>query len=73
MSDIANALPHTADSGKALLTAWRNFVSRLHESRLRNECRRRPLRGTDAEIRRQAARDVPAYMCRDLGLDPDVL
>jgi len=73
MTDIADGRHHTPDPSNALLALWHNLLNRRHQVLSRKGCRRKPLHGTDAEIRRQAARDVPAYLCRDLGLDPDVL
>ena len=73
MTDIVSGFHRRQDPATALLAACRFFLNYSRQARLRKRCRPRPLRGIDAEIRRQAARYVPDHLRRDLGLDPDSL
>lgn len=73
MNSIAYGFARSPDPGKALANVWRRLAVRLAEA---GRTAQPPgvLAGvTDAEIRRRLARGVPAWLRRDLGLDPDVL
>lgn len=59
--------------GSVLLTARRLLTVESRETGPREATGPRPVRRTDAEIRREAARYVPAHLRRDVGLDPDIL
>ncbi|MDE0254575.1 MAG: hypothetical protein OYG32_07245 [Rhodospirillaceae bacterium] len=56
-----------------LLTARRLWTVESRETGPREATGSRPKRRSDAEIRREAARHVPAHLRRDVGLDPDIL
>ena len=73
MNSIPMRSARHPEPGHALLTAWHRILVRLHEARRRSGHRSAPPRAVDAEIRRRVGRDVPAFLRRDLGLDPDVL
>ena len=73
MNSIAYGFARSPDPGKALANAWRRLAVRLAEAGRPAQPPGVPAGVTDAEIRRRLARGVPAWLRRDLGLDPDVL
>ena len=77
MNSIAYGFARSPDPGKALANAWRRLAVRLavagRPAQPPSVSAGVPAGATQAEIRRRLARDVPAWLRRDLGLDPDVL
>ena len=73
MNSIPMNFTRRLEPGLAPLTAWQHILVRLREAFRRTGFRNAPPRATNAEIRRRIGRDVPAFLRRDLGLDPDVL
>lgn len=59
--------------GEALLAAARRLAVRLGNVSHRHIGQGKRPGETDAELRRRLGREVPAFLRRDLGLDPDVL
>ena len=73
MNSIPMEFARHPEPGQALPTTWQHILLRLREARRRTGRRSAPPRAADAEIRRRLGRDVPAFLRRDLGLDPDAL
>ena len=73
MTDFAASFFLVPDPGSILLTMRQLLTVELRETGPRETAGPQPMRRSDAEIRREAARYVPAHLRRDVGLDPDIL
>ncbi len=71
MVSIAAEIDRHGNRKKLPLTGWMDFVLRLSGAWRRPATRSPKAPVISARLRRRLARDLPNYLLRDIGLEPD--